>query len=59
MENNKRKALGMGLEQLFNAQSVDLNSFEQNIVEDASLNDILDVLFPKSYNNCLFHLPLF
>ena len=39
MENNKRKALGMGLEQLFNAQSVDLNSFEQNIVEDASLND--------------------
>ena len=24
MENNKRKALGMGLEQLFNAQSVDL-----------------------------------
>lgn len=39
MENNKRKALGMGLEQLFNAQSVDLNSFEQNIVEDASLNN--------------------
>lgn len=36
---NKRRALGKGLEQLFNVESVDINAFEQNIVEDASVNN--------------------
>ena len=36
---NKRKALGKGLEQLFGSENVDLDAFEQNIVDTASNND--------------------
>lgn len=39
MENNKRRALGKGLEQLFNVENVDINAFEQNIVDKASENN--------------------
>lgn len=44
---NKRKALGKGLEQLFNSESLDitsLNNYEREIVETASNNgDIIDI----------------
>lgn len=36
---NKRRALGKGLEQLFGSENVDLEAFEQNIVDTASNND--------------------
>ena len=36
---NKRRALGKGLEQLFGSENVDLDAFEQNIVDTASNND--------------------
>ena len=32
---NKRKALGKGLEQLFSNERIDFNNFEQKIVEEA------------------------
>lgn len=50
----KRRALGRGLEQLFNDQSLDFDSFEETIIEDAkSNNEIieipLDELRPNPY----------
>ena len=36
---NKRRALGKGLEQLFGSENVDLDAFEQNSVDTASNND--------------------
>ncbi len=40
----KRKALGRGLEQLFNDQNLDFDSFEEAIIEDAKRNDeIIDI----------------
>ena len=36
----KNKALGRGLEQLFNSEILDFNSFESNILESADENDI-------------------
>lgn len=40
---NKRRALGRGLEQLFNNEAIDVNSFEKTIIENASEKDILEV----------------
>ena len=34
---NKKKALGMGLEQLFNGDNIDIASFEKKIYENRSL----------------------
>ena len=40
----KRRALGRGLEQLFNDQSLDFNSFEETIVDEAkSNNEIVEI----------------
>lgn len=39
----KRKALGRGLEQLFSNESFDLNSFEKNIVEGAAKEDVKEI----------------
>lgn len=40
----KRRALGRGLEQLFNDQGLDLDNFEETIIENAkSNNDIVDI----------------
>ena len=33
-ENSKRRALGMGLEQLFNSEMLDLDQVEKTIVEE-------------------------
>ncbi len=42
MENN-RKALGKGLDQLFNTEHFDFDQLEKDIVENASKNDIVEV----------------
>lgn len=38
-ENNTRRALGKGLEQLFNSEQIDFNSFERDIVTTATMNN--------------------
>lgn len=50
----KRRALGRGLEQLFNDQSLDFDNFEETIIEDAKSNNgiveiSLDELRPNPY----------
>ena len=40
---NKRKALGKGLEQLFSNERIDFNNFEKKIVEEAKQSDIVDI----------------
>ncbi len=43
---NKRKALGKGLEQLFNSEPLNidtLNNYEKEIVETTSINDIVEI----------------
>ena len=40
---NKRKALGKGLEQLFNNENLDLNSFEKTVYETATNEEIIEV----------------
>lgn len=39
----KNKALGRGLEQLFNSEVLDFNSFESNILESAEKDDIHEI----------------
>ena len=52
MENNKRRALGKGLEQLFNVENVDINAFEQNIVDKASeINEIKEIKLSEIRSN--------
>lgn len=43
METNKRKALGKGLEQLFNSGPMNFDSFEQEIVETTKDKDIMEI----------------
>ena len=40
---NKRKALGKGLEQLFSNERIDFENFEQKIVEEAKQSDIIEI----------------
>ena len=39
----KNKALGRGLEQLFNSEVLDFDSFESNILDSATENDIQEI----------------
>ena len=39
----KKRALGRGLEQLFNAENLDIDNFEQKIYEDAKRESIVDL----------------
>jgi len=39
----KKRALGRGLEQLFNNENLDLNSFEQTVYETATKEEIIDI----------------
>ncbi len=41
--NNKRQALGRGLEQLFNNESLNISSFEKTILETANKDDIVQI----------------
>ena len=40
---NKKRALGRGLEQLFNSENLDLDSFEQSVYESASKEEIVEI----------------
>lgn len=52
MENNtKRKALGKGLEQLFNSEPMSFDSFEHEIVETTSKSDILQIPISEIRSN--------
>ena len=41
-QTNTRKALGKGLEQLFNSE-MDFNTFEKDIVENTKKSDVVDI----------------
>lgn len=40
---NKKRALGRGLEQLFNSENLDIESFEQAIYEESTNEEILEI----------------
>lgn len=40
---NKKRALGRGLEELFNSDNIDINSIEKNIYETANSEEIIDI----------------
>ncbi|MDD2202840.1 MAG: ParB/RepB/Spo0J family partition protein [Bacilli bacterium] len=48
---NKRRALGKGLEQLFNAENLDFNQLETSIVEGAAENEITKVKLTELRSN--------
>ena len=39
----KNKALGRGLEQLFNSEILDFDSFESNILDSADKSDVQEI----------------
>ena len=39
----KKRALGRGLEQLFNSENLDLNSFEKTVYETATNEEVIEV----------------
>ena len=42
-ENNKRRALGMGLEQLFNTEVLDFDNIENKIIEETPKEQIVEI----------------
>lgn len=48
---NRRRALGKGLEQLFNAENIDFNQLETSIVESASKDEIVQVKLSELRSN--------
>lgn len=48
---NRRRALGKGLEQLFNAENLDFNQLETSIVESASKDEIAQVKLSELRSN--------
>lgn len=42
-ESVKRRALGMGLEQLFNSEMIDFDQVEQNIIEETPKDQIIEI----------------
>jgi len=48
---NKRRALGKGLEQLFNSENLDFNTLENSIVENASKDEIVNVKLSELRSN--------
>ena len=47
----KKKALGRGLEQLFDSEVLDFNSFENNILESATVDDIQHINLSEIRSN--------
>lgn len=47
----KRRALGRGLEQLFNSENLDLNTIENSIMESATKDEIVHVKLSELRNN--------
>ena len=48
---NKRRALGRGLEQLFNSENLDFNTIETTIVESATKDEIINVKLSELRSN--------
>ena len=40
----KRRALGKGLEELFNTEQIDINKVEEKIIESTPKNEIIDLI---------------
>lgn len=51
MENNKRKALGRGLEQLFSNEVIDFDNFENNIISTAKKSEIVTINLDEIRSN--------
>ncbi len=49
--NNKRKALGRGLEQLFSGESLYVSDLEKDIMDNASENDVVDIKLSELRSN--------
>ena len=49
--NNKRKALGMGLEQLFNSEKLDFEKVEQEIVDSTPKDEIVELPIKELMSN--------
>ena len=47
----KKKALGRGLEQLFDSEVLDFDSFESNILKSADENDIININLSEIRSN--------
>ena len=47
----KRRALGKGLEQLFNSESLDFAQIEEKIVEEASKDEIVNIKLSELRSN--------
>jgi len=50
-ENSKRRALGMGLEQLFNSEMLDLDQVEEKIVNETPKDEIIEVNLSELMSN--------
>lgn len=48
---NKRKALGMGLEELFNSESLEIEKFETRILESATKDEIVEIPLAELRSN--------
>ena len=51
MEQIKRRALGMGLEELFNNEQLDLDKFEEKIITDTPKNEIVNIKLSELRSN--------
>ena len=49
--NNRRKALGRGLEQLFNNESLYIDNLERDIKENTEKKDIIEISLSDLRNN--------
>lgn len=50
-ETGKRRALGMGLEQLFNSEMLDFDQVEQNIIEETPKDEIVEININELMSN--------
>ncbi len=50
-DNSKRRALGMGLEQLFNSEMLDFNRVEERIVEETPREQIVEIKISELRSN--------
>ena len=50
-ENNKRRALGMGLEQLFNTEILDFENMENRIIEETPKNQVVQIKLDELKSN--------
>ena len=51
MENNKRRALGRGLEELFNNEPLDINKVEEKIIDTTPKEEIVELEIDKLRSN--------